>query len=659
MKKSEDERRCQIPDTVVVGKALKVYEKKSSSSSSTINMEEGITFGWSNINVSTKPVLEKKYCGLRLKKGMPEKQLLSNISGVAKPGEVLAIMGASGAGKSTFLNTLLFRNTEGLQTSGTRIANGSIVTPTSLTSVSAYVQQDDLFIPSLTVREHLLFQSRVRMDGDVSSEERLERIEKVMKLVGLKKAEKVLIGDEKLKGISGGEKRRLSFASEFLTNPSILFCDEPTSGLDSFMAVSIMDLMTSLARMGKTIICTIHQPSSQIFNKFDKLLLLAEGQTAYHGKASDAISFFSSINYPCPENYNPADHFIQTLAVIPGDEEESRKKIKTVSGKFSESEISQEMKAEVKAIENDVQDEDKSRHKDDIYKASWFKQLSALIWRQTIATLRNPMTSTVKIVTAVIVGLILGTVYWRQDMDQDGIKNIMGVLFVIVTNASFSSVFAICNSFCSEIPIFLREHFNGMYRTDTYFLAKLLVEAPIIIAEFFIGFSIVYWMAYINPDVMKYLIALGIILLIVQVTSGLGYFLSCASPNVDFALGICPLLIIPAMLFGGFYLKTDSVVPWLAWIQYISWFYYGYSALVINQWSGVTDIACPLDQTVPTPGANTSVSQLCITTGEDVLKDRDIDPDSFTLDIILLVVLAVVFRLFAFLSLYLRARRKS
>ena len=131
-------------------------------------MEEGITFGWSNINVSTKPVLEKKYCGLRLKKGMPEKQLLSNISGVAKPGEVLAIMGASGAGKSTFLNTLLFRNTEGLQTSGTRIANGSIVTPTSLTSVSAYVQQDDLFIPSLTVREHLLFQSRVRMDGDVS-----------------------------------------------------------------------------------------------------------------------------------------------------------------------------------------------------------------------------------------------------------------------------------------------------------------------------------------------------------------------------------------------------------------------------------------------------------------------------------------------------------
>lgn len=218
------------------------------------------------------------------------------------------------------------------------------------------------------------------------------------------------------------------------------------------MAMNIMDLMISLARMGKTIICTIHQPSSQIFNKFDKLLLLAEGQIAYHGKASDAISFFSSINYPCPENYNPADHFIQILA-----EEESRKKTKLICDQFSESEIAQEMRAEVKAIETNVQDEDKnSRTNDDIYKASWFEQLSALIWRQTIATLRNPMTSTVKIVRAIIVGLILGTIYWGQEMNQDGIKNIMGLLFIIVIDASFSNVFAICNSFCPEIPIFLR-----------------------------------------------------------------------------------------------------------------------------------------------------------------------------------------------------------
>ena len=113
-----------------------------------------------------------------------------------------------------------------------------------------------------------------------------------MQQLGLKKCENVLIGGEKLKGISGGEKKRLSFASEFLTNPAILFCDEPTSGLDSFMALSIMELMQNLARTGKTIICTIHQPSSKIFSGFDRLLLLAEGRTAYLGAASGAAAFF-------------------------------------------------------------------------------------------------------------------------------------------------------------------------------------------------------------------------------------------------------------------------------------------------------------------------------------------------------------------------------
>ena len=146
--------------------------------------------------------------------------------------------------------------------------------------------------------------------------------------VGLTKVADVMIGGEKLKGISGGEKKRLSLASAVLTNPSILFCDEPTSGLDSFMASSIMDLINELASSGKTIICTIHQPSSQIFSRLDKLLLLAEGETAYFGATAEAKKYFSSINLPCPEDYNPSDYFIQTLAIVPGRELECREQVK-------------------------------------------------------------------------------------------------------------------------------------------------------------------------------------------------------------------------------------------------------------------------------------------------------------------------------------------
>ena len=248
-----------------------------------------------------------------------------------------------------------------------------------------------------------------------------------MQQVGLKKCENVLIGGEKLKGISGGEKKRLSFASEFLTNPAILFCDEPTSGLDSFMALSIMELMQSLARMGKTIICTIHQPSSQVFNKFDKLLLMAEGQTAYLGDAKDCKGFFARANYPCPEDYNPADHFVQTLAVVPGSEEECHQRISEICDRFKDSESAQDIRAEIKSIETQMAESDKrSVTRREVYKASWCEQFAALAWRQSLAVIKDPMIARVKIISAIVVGIILGTIYQAQDMDQVIISLLIG-----------------------------------------------------------------------------------------------------------------------------------------------------------------------------------------------------------------------------------------
>ena len=137
----------------------------------------------------------------------------------------------------------------------------------------------------------------------------------------MKKCENSKIGfpDRGIKGISGGERRRLSFASEILTNPSILFCDEPTSGLDSFMATSIVESMKNLAQNGKTIIFTIHQPSSELFEIFDKICLLSEGRLAFLGDKEKAFDFFQSQGFVCPPKYNPADYFIKTLAISPFD----------------------------------------------------------------------------------------------------------------------------------------------------------------------------------------------------------------------------------------------------------------------------------------------------------------------------------------------------
>ena len=391
----------------------------------------------------------------------PARTILDQVSGVARPGEVLTIMGASGAGKSTLLNSLTFRHSEGLKISGSRLANNLLLSPASLTAISGYVQQEDLFIPSLTVREHLIFQARLRLEASLTTAERERRVEEVLGQVGLTSVAAAIIGDLKLKGISGGEKKRLSFAAELLSNPSVLFCDEPTSGLDSFMAANIMELLREFSRQGKTVVCTIHQPSSQIFTRLDSLLLLAEGRTAYLGPAVRTKQFFAGLGFPCPEDFNPADHFVSVLALQEEDKEESHQRISAICAGFKESTAGADLRAVLESIERRERSDQESGQGEDsldqsLYKASWFSQLAALTWRQTLSVVRNPMMFKVKITTAIVVGLILGVLYQGQEFDQAGIQNANGALFMIITNLSFGSIFSICNSFCSELLVFLR-----------------------------------------------------------------------------------------------------------------------------------------------------------------------------------------------------------
>lgn len=206
-------------------------------------------------------------------------------------------MGGSGAGKTTLLNALAFRVTRGVQVSSysVRLLNGQRVGAKEMQARCAYVQQDDLFIGSLTVREHLMFQALVRMPHDISKRQRRQRVDQVLFDLSLGKCQDTLIGvPGRLKGLSGGERKRLAFASEALTDPPLMICDEPTSGLDSFMAHSVLQVLKKLAERGKTVILTIHQPSSELFEMFDKILLMAQGRVSFLGTAGEAADFFSS-----------------------------------------------------------------------------------------------------------------------------------------------------------------------------------------------------------------------------------------------------------------------------------------------------------------------------------------------------------------------------
>ncbi|KAF2346868.1 ABC transporter-like, partial [Trinorchestia longiramus] len=550
------------------------------------------------------------------------------------PGELLAIMGASGAGKTTLLNVLTGRGGNLIDVTGTLCVNGNPIKPQQLTSRSAYVQQEDLFVGTLTVKEQLVFQARLRMDRYIPQERRMERVKEVMQELSLTKCQNTLIGiPGRIKGISGGETKRLAFACEVLTNPALMFCDEPTTGLDSFMAQTIVEAMRGMAQTGRTVISTIHQPSSQVFALFDRVLLMAEGRVAFLGLTTDALEFFERSGKICPDSFNPADFFIMTLAVHPEHEDESRTFIGKLCDSYEESE-GQNLRKQVLDNNTGIKQEDSSMDRKaskSPYKASWGSQFSAVLVRSTLEIVRDPTQLNIKLIQTVMIALLLGLIFLDQENNQAGSKNLCSILFLLLTNMTFQNVFGVVNLFSTEVEIFTREHENGMYRSDVFFMAKNFAEVPMAILQpgvvifyrlllkvscervLFVG--VIYYMVGLNPAAEHFFICMGIVVLVANIGVSFGYMISCMARNLEMALAIAAPLIIPFMLFGGFFLNSDSVPIYFIWLQYISWFNYGNEALNINQWDDFGEIGCE--------NANGTCNY---STGDDVLKDLSYEP---------------------------------
>ena len=185
----------------------------------------------------------------------------------------------------------------------------------SFSALSAYVQQDDILFQTMTVRECLEFAAKLKFKGTL--EEQLTRVDEIVKELRLNKCQNTKIGGPLVKGVSGGERKRTSIGVELITDPNLIFLDEPTTGLDSFTATSVCETLRALATSGRTIVSTIHQPNSDIFEIFDRLMLLAQGKIIYFNRASEAVEYFGSLGpeYRCPELSNPADHFMSIMSI--------------------------------------------------------------------------------------------------------------------------------------------------------------------------------------------------------------------------------------------------------------------------------------------------------------------------------------------------------
>ncbi|KAG1687836.1 hypothetical protein DVH05_004567 [Phytophthora capsici] len=589
------------------------------------------TLQWRNLNLKA-PVTNPQTNEIE------DKVILSDVSGSAHPGELLVIMGPSGAGKSSLLDCISGRNKA---VEGEIVINGQAWND-SIKRLTSYVMQDDLFYQTITVKEHLVFQAKLRMGKTFTEKQYLKRVDEVMEELGLMKCRDTLIGGISLRGISGGERKRLSFATEILTNPSILFVDEPTSGLDSFMAETVTMQLQQIARAGRTVIATIHQPSSELFALFDQLYLLSDGSAVYHGKASESVDYFASLGYPCPPLMNPTDYFMRQLVVMDkASDEAGVTRVKGLKQEWLKHQTLPQIDHE------DFHGESSDGHFEDS-RLEWIGQIAVLVQRNVIRFVRDRFAFHAAIFQTLFVALVVGLIFLQLELDQDGIQNFTGGFFFLIVNQTFASANPVFIAVPLELPIIIREYKGGLYHLFSWYFSKNVSEFPMQILLPILFFVPVYFLMGIGHGFDVFIYMQIIVVLVNSCAIGLGYMVSCLCRRVDIAPIIGVVIILPFLLFGGLLINSDDCPDYFIWVQYVSPIKYGFEALMKIFWRQVPSISC-----------DAAVGNCTALTGDEVLKNYSMESRSAVTDGVILVAINLAFRAVGFLGLWFNLRSQK
>ncbi|KAL9247061.1 hypothetical protein vseg_020532 [Gypsophila vaccaria] len=537
-----------------------------------------------------------------------EKDILHGITGSANPGEVLALMGPSGSGKTTLLNLLGGRLTQ--PTSDGSVTYNDQPYSKFLKSRIGFVTQDDVLFPHLTVRETLTYAAYLRLPKTLTKQQKEQRALDVICELGLERCQDTMIGGSFVRGVSGGERKRVCIANEIIINPSLLFLDEPTSGLDSTTALRTVQMLQDIAEAGKTVITTIHQPSSRLFHKFDKLILLGKGSLLFYGKASEAMTYFSSIGCAPLISMNPAEFLLDlangnvTDVTVPSELEDKvqlgNSETENIGGKPSpaviheylvESYESRLARKEKKkklmlpmATDGEVKTQLSSVKRE--WGASWWQQYS-ILFRRGIKERRHDYFSWLRITQVLVTAIILGLLWWQSDSKTPkGLQDQAGLLFYIAVFWGFFPVFTAIFAFPQERAMLLKERAADMYRLSAYFLARTTSDLPLDLVLPVLFLLVVYFMAGLRLDALTFLYTVLTVFLCIVASQGLGLAIGASLMDVKKATTLGSVTVMTFMLAGGFF--VTNVPIFISWLRYLSFNYQTYRLLLKIQYEHQT-----------------------------------------------------------------------
>ncbi|XP_073042202.1 ABC transporter G family member 9-like [Primulina eburnea] len=557
-----------------------------------------------------------------------EKQILRGVSGLVLPGEMLAMLGPSGSGKTTLLTALGGRL--GGRLAGNITYNG---TPFSnaMKCNTGFVTQDDALYPHLTVTETLVYTALLRLPRTLTKKEKVQHAEAVITQLGLSRCRDSIIGEPLLRGVSGGERKRVSIGQELLINPSLIFLDEPTSGLDSTTAQRIVCKLWELSNGGRTIVMTIHQPSSRLYYMFHKVLLLSEGNPVYFGKGSGALDYFASIGFAPSLAMNPAD-FLLDLAngVSTADSNEDQTAIKQKLVSAYKTNLSNNVKSELKIDyqhhESTMDDKQFRR-----WSTTWWEQFSVLL-RRGIKERKHESFSRLKIGQVLAISILCGLLWWQSDISH--LQDQVGLFFFYSGFWGFYPLFQAIFTFPQERMMLAKERASGMYRLSSYFMALTLGDLPMELVLPTVFVVITYWMAGLKQTPQCFFSALFTLLYSVLCSQGLGLAIGAIVMSQKSATILGSVIMLAFLLASGYY--VHNVPKFIAWIKYISIGQYTFRLLLGSQYNPGETYPCGYGKT-------------CLV--EDFPSVKPVGLDGRAASFLALAVMLVGYRVIAYVAL--------
>ncbi|ODV88931.1 hypothetical protein CANCADRAFT_131233 [Tortispora caseinolytica NRRL Y-17796] len=596
------------------------------------------------------------------------KPIISGITGIARPRELTAIIGGSGAGKTTLLDILACRNKAG-SISGDVYLNGSKIVKSSLYSAMGFVDQDDILMPTLTVYETVLNAAELKLPSSVPRSAKSARVLEILAELGIFHIKDQRIGNQERRGISGGERKRVAIACELVTGPSILFLDEPTSGLDSYSSHQVVESIVRLAKeFNCTVIMTIHQPRSNIFALFDRLLLLGKGNTVYSGACSGLAQYFEGIGYECPPGYNIAEYLIdltmggadfanhsasqgnygQIAAGSNTDNSESSNSnlLSSLVNHFSNSSIAKELTTEIDALTRSASETENGDNSSGDHtlvaaasKSGFWIQFKVLSSRAFINIYRSPLLLSSHYVMAVILAGVCGSLYYNVTNDISGFQNRLGLFFFLLTLFGFSTLTSL-NLFAAERALFLRERAKGYYSPFAYFASKVLFDViPLRVFPPLLLGLVIYPLVGLTTEgatMPKFLLVLTLFNL---TAAAIFFFIGIVVRDGSVAILFGILVMLFGLLFAGLFLNHDSIPKYVLWMQDLSIFHYAYEAMIVNEVRYLTLVEKKFGLSIDVPGAT-------------ILSTFGFDAGAFWTDVYGLITILLSFFALAYLGMY-------